>query len=251
MFICLLSKTILSKELINFPVEFEDKENPPYYMTNSVKNPTDVNGIYIDMIRMLETKIPNFKVQFTRAPWARCLNDLKSNVIDAIFASSFLAERLKLGAYPMKDDKPDSDLRLDAKAYKFYVLRNSEVQWDGAKASNIALVGIQVGYSIKDDLNKMNLKVEESLNTESLFRKLQGERITAVAQLENIGDAFLNANPDFKKTIMKIDRPISTKDYYLQISYEFKSKNPEISEKIWKTLSEIRKNDLNKIMKNY
>lgn len=92
-----------SAQLITFHLAYEDKDSADHTVSGTAipQNP----GIMVEMIRLIETRVPNLRITFSRKPWARCLAELESGDVDAIFSSSFKPERMKIGVYPMKDER--------------------------------------------------------------------------------------------------------------------------------------------------
>jgi len=121
-------------------IAYEDKEQPPYYMGNSQDVLTANPGVAVEMIKMLEKKIPDLKVKFVRYPWKRCLAGLGKNSVDGIFNSSYKEDRLDVGWYPTVDKthkgQPDTKRRLCTMTYSLYALKGVNIGWDGKKFNN-------------------------------------------------------------------------------------------------------------------
>jgi len=210
----------------------------------------DKPGAAVELVKLLETKVPGLKVQFQRYPWKRCLNELGQGNVDGAFNASFKEKRLKFGAYPWKDGAVDPSRRLTTIAYNFYKKRDSNFSWNGKMASNATSVGAPRGYSIIGDLEKLGLKVQEASSTEANLQKLLAGRNSAVALQDVTGDYFLKKDAKFQ-SLMKVDPPLKTKPYYLMISNQFKSKNPELAEQIWNAIAELREEQLSTLTDKY
>jgi len=234
---------------VEFRIAYEDKDTPDHTGTTEV--PADNPGITVEMLNLLPSRIPHLKIVFSRKPWARCLLELESGAADAVFASSFKPERLKLGAYPMQNGKDDRNYRIDTKSYSLYKLRDSPITWDGSRFSHASLGVVAMrGYAIVDDLKKLGIAVSEVDKSENAFRMILAGRIDGFAQLTEVGDYTLQKNPEFSP-IVKVVPPIVAKDYYLQISHQFQAKHPELTWDIWKKLADIRQEELERLTLKY
>ncbi len=246
----LLLCTILAQaEVVTFRVAYEDKDTPDH--TGASELIPDDPGISVELIKLIETRVPNLRISFSRKPWLRCLAELESGAADGIFASSFKQERLKIGVYPMKDGKDDRSYRLDTKSYSLYKLKDAAVSWDGSRFSQLKQdIAAMRGYAIVDDLKKMGVAVSEVDKSENAFRMLLAGRIDGFAQLTEVGDYTLKKDPSFQR-IVKVTPPIVVKDYYLQISHRFQARYPELTLTIWKTLAELRQTEMERLTLKY
>ena len=233
-----------------FTVSFEDKPQFPYYMGNSSTVLADKPGATVELIKLLESKIPDLKVVFQRCPVKRCLNDLETGAVDALFNLSFKESRLKIGAYPWKNGSVDTDRKLTTINYSFYKKKGTDFNWDGKNVSGtVKTIGAPAGYSIVGDLQKIGLTVAEATSTERNMKKLAAGRVSAVTTLDNKGDIVIK-KPNFSN-IEKVQPPFKAKPYYLVISNQFKDKNSAMAENIWNTLAELRAQEFDKISEKY
>jgi polar amino acid transport system substrate-binding protein len=65
----------------------------------------------------------------------------------------------------------------------------------------------------------------------------------AFATLENMADDYLIRNSDKYTNITKVERPLKTKAYYLMFSHKFVSGNPQLAERIWNAIAEIKESE--------
>ncbi len=256
--LCLLGfLSFLPKDIMATPQKvlfvYEDKHNFPFYMDKGTEINWKKPGVSIEMLKLVESKL-NITVQFARQPWKRCKIELQNGRVDGIFNASFKPERIKIGVYPTKNGKVDPSRRITTITYVLYTLKDSLLRWDAKnkKIYNVTgNIGAPYGYSIADDLIKWGIPVEESSTTYTDFQKLIRDRVDGVAALELAGDFYLKKYPDRFKDIKKISPPLVTKPYYLMLSHQFVKKYPQLSEKIWNALAEIRVKEFNKIIQKY
>lgn len=219
----------------------ENKEDFPNVIGNSQSIDWKMPGASVEALKLLEKKL-NVKVNVYRAPWKQALeNDVKEGIADGIIPISYKKERAVFGVYPMKDGTPDDKKSLFSQSYNFYRLKKSNIDWDGKELRNFkGKIGAPKGYSIVDDLRKLGYDVEESDGTLTDMKKLIAGKIQAVAAMSLSGNHLLKTNPDLNNSIEKVERVISTKVYFLMLSNQFVKKNPQMAEKIWDALGEIR-----------
>ena len=211
----------------------------------------DNPGVLVELVSMVQLRVPNLRISFLRRPWVRCLIELEVGRVDAVFSSSFKPERLKMGVYPMRDGKDDRRYRIDSKFYSLYKLVEAPLEWDGTLFTNgVQTVLAMRGYAIVDDLKKMGMPVTEVTSSEGAFRMLLAGRADGFAQLSDVGDYILKKNADFAR-IVKVTPPITTKDYYLQLSHQFHGSHPELAQKIWKALGELRQSETERLVAKY
>lgn len=218
-------------------------QNPPFTLGKGTLIDWTRPGTTIELLKIAERNL-NLKFEFKRVPWKRALMMTEANETDAIFHSSFKEERLKIGVYPMKNGKPDQERRLINNSYVLYKLKDSPLEWDGSKFTNLnGPVGAAIGYAIVGDLKKKGVTVEESKKTLNSMLKLVQRRLAAVAELENMADLTLADNPEKFKNIVKVHPPLRTKPYYLMFSHGFVKKYPQVAERIWDEIRKVRESD--------
>jgi polar amino acid transport system substrate-binding protein len=249
LFLMLMGVANAGAQIIELRVAYEDKDSADH-TGSSLVIPAEP-GIMGEMVLLLETRIPNVRIVFSRKPWARCLADLENGTVDAIFSSSFKPDRLKIGVYPMKDGKDDRRYRIDTKSYSLYTVSESAGKWDGKRFQNVqqGILALR-GYSVVDDLTKLGVPVKEVNRAEDGFRMLLAGRADGFAHLSEFGDYVLKKNPEFA-SIVKVDPPIVTKDYYLQISHQFNARYPVLVPMIWTALAEIRQAEFKRLEAKY
>lgn len=251
-FLLFLSAGTNCKEFIDLTIAYENKEQPPYYLGNTENILENSPGIAVEMIKRLEIYIPEIKIKFKRYPWLRCLTYLQHGVVDGIFNASFKKERLKVGAYPYKNNQVDPSKRITTISYSLYKLKTSEFIFDElSQMKEKPMVGATRGYSIVGDLRKQGILVDESKSTQNAFNKLLKGRNIAVAAQDVTGDYLLSKYSEKFHHIVKVSPPITTKPYYLMLSNQFIKKHPELSEKIWRTIATIREEELNELSAKY
>lgn len=195
-------------------------------------------GIYLEMLRRVAADL-GVEARFIRLPTKRILAGLCDGSIDVAVEFSYLPERTECARYPMNDGEADSARRLDSLSYYLYTRDDSTLQWDGERFLNLSgRLGANRGYSIVQYLAEMGLEVETATDTTSNLMKVQANRIAGYVQLSNKADEILSLG-----TVTGIRRhpiPVRSKSYYIIFSHQYHARNPELVERIWSRLGEIR-----------
>jgi polar amino acid transport system substrate-binding protein len=180
-------------------------------------------------------------------PWKRCLAQVKANQVDGAFAVSFSRERLALGAYPGKhgaisgpDGQADPARRMHVDRYVLVRRKGGKVDWDGKRFANVdGRIGFQLGYSVGDFLRAQNVPVDEgSQQADELVQKMLAGRLVAAAL--GGGDAMRLMRSAYATQIEMLPVPLIEKPYYLLLSHAFVAQRPDLAERIWKTVEEVR-----------
>ncbi|WP_240339408.1 transporter substrate-binding domain-containing protein [Marinobacter sp. BW6] len=232
-------------------VAYEDKTQFPYYMGDTQKV-LDRPGAAVELVKLLEERIPDLKIKFSRYPWKRCLAMLNTGQVDGIFNASYNDARTRIGEYPRKNGQVDPSRRLTTISYHLYALPNAELAWNGAAFEDPDLeIGAPLGYSIVNDLEKLGVSVMKVRSSAQSLQLLVAKRVDAVALQSVTADFLLSNNPGPLADIVRIDPPLKTKPYYLMLSRQFKEANPELAEQIWNALGELRKEKLEALARPY
>jgi polar amino acid transport system substrate-binding protein len=214
-------------------------ENPPLICGNGAAIEPTTPGLTIELLRMASERA-NVPIELSRTPWQRGLYLIKTGEADAIFASSFVAERQRYGVYPFKDGRPDTSRKLFDQSYSLFVRAGSGVGWDGTALTNLhAPVGATPGYAVVPVLRAMGVTVEEEPSHIANLRKLAAGRLDAYAELETQIRPMLRDNQAEFSGIHALSPPVLTKPYYLMFSKIFYANTPEIAERIWDAIGTI------------
>lgn len=198
-------------------------------------------GIEIELYRLVGKKL-NLDIQFKRIPWKLCLEQIGHDKVDGIFATSFKPERLKIGVYPMANGQPDPTRKTRDIGYYLYRLKSSNLAWDGTAFGNVSgVIAAPSGWAVVEDLKKMGVEVKEvPVHAESPDLLLQ-KRVQGFICLETVFDGYLKRNPEKYAQIEKVSPPITEKHYFLMLSHKFVQEHPELAEKVWDTIRDIKK----------
>lgn len=246
-FLSLIQSNSLQADEIVFCTE--NKQQPPLLIGDSDVFDEEYPGVSVELVRIAARQVGLTPI-IIRAPWRRCLMTLQSNNVDGVFNGSFKAERQKMGRYPMRDGVVDPTRRLTTISYSLYRQKGSKLDWDGTGITNLSgTIGVPMGYSIVNDLNKMGIQIEESHNTTFIFKKLQSGRVAGAAVQTLTGDALMATGQ--YPAIEKIERPLVTKPYYVLLSHQFVAENPEKAERLWQAIARLRETEMPRLVTKY
>lgn len=196
-------------------------------------------GLNIELLQLVSHQL-NQPFLYQALPWKRCLASLQANEVDGAFAASFSPERLEIGAYP-GGKLADPAKRMHTDRYVLLKRKGTAVQWDGKQISHLdGAVGVQLGYSIGAQLRGWGVAVEEgNQGALALARRLMVGRVGAVA-MGGSDATMLMAQPEIANQLEELPLPLTEKPYYLMLSHQLLATQPELAQRIWKTVETVR-----------
>ena len=217
---------------------YEDRQNKP--LSQLVLSDTRI--ILLEMVR------PRLELRFDYVvlPWQRCLEDMQAGKVAGAIGASFLPTRLEMGVYPQVGvGKLDPSRYLVMNSYHLYVLKGSDLRWDGTRFANLnGPIATTIGYSVIDQLKAAGATIEltgsSADRTLALFQRLAEGRVQAVAMVTKVADALLRNHPDLAQRIEKYPVPLVEKRSYLMLSRQFVDTDPMLADRIWSTIASVR-----------
>lgn len=208
---------------------------PPYQIAHTRHHP----GLAFDIINQALQEL-GIGVEYVAMPNKRVLLMLEQNAVDGAFMYSFKTQRMRHGVYPMQAGHPNHALRIAELTYYLYRRADSDAEWDGKSFVNHGLiVGANTGYSIANDVRSRGVRVQEAATTEQNFSKLRLGRIDAFAHQDLVADRYLE-RAGMSEDFIKVEPPLSRKDYFLLFSQAFIAKHPQLAERIWQRIAAVR-----------
>lgn len=237
----LLSRKVPADAAETVRILFDVFENPPLIDGDGTAIDPVKPGLAIEVLRMASERA-DIPIELSRTPWQRGLYLIETGQADAIFASSYVEERLRYGVYPMKNGHPDTRRKLFDQSYRLYVRAGSGVGWDGKTVTDLhAPVGATPSYAVVPVLRAMGVEVAEEPDHIANLRKLVAGRIDAYAELDTHVRPLLRGNPAEFGGISELSPPILTKPYYLMFSKLFYARAPNVAEHIWDAIAVVNK----------
>lgn len=221
-------------------VVFNTEPNPPIVYGSGTAIDPDKPSLIVELLRLVGARL-GVEFQFQRVPWQRGLLMVETGQADAIFASSYNEERARYGAYPMKDGRLDGARRIYLQSYSLFVRRGSDIRFTGEAISGLkAAVGVQGGFAVAAQLEKMGVALDVESSPRDNLLKLMAGRIDAYAEIDTLAEAALRAEPDLAAGIEKVAPPLRITPYFLMMSKIYQQANPELVERIWDAIAEVR-----------
>lgn len=218
---------------------FEPTPNPPRYLGEGTAIDWAHPGLTLELLRLVAERL-GIVFEYQRFPWKRALFLLETNQVDGVFHASFVADRMRLGVYPMRAGEVDASRQIFEQSYVFYRRADGAFRWDGREAEGITLpIGVTTGYSVIATLEKLGLPIEPAPSKDENLRKLINGRLSALADLENMTDIFIRQHPDRYGAVQKVMPPIVRKPYYLILSHGFYDAYPALAEAIWDEIARV------------
>ena len=198
----------------------------------------DGKGLNFELLREVAHRT-GVKFEFQSMPWKRCLAQLADNQVDGAFAVSFNRARLGLGAYP-GGQVADPAKRMHIDRYVLLRRKGSQVDWDGKAFRNLdGRIGFQLGYSVGDFLRAQNVPVDEgSQRPTELAQKLIAGRLGAAAMGGR--DALRLMRGPLAVELELLPVPLVEKNYYLVLSHAFVAAQPQLAQRIWDAVEQVR-----------
>jgi polar amino acid transport system substrate-binding protein len=232
-------------------LSFETRENAPRYLGEGTAIDAEKPGLTIELLRLVE-KRAGVRFDMRRSPWARSLYLLETNQVDGVFHMSYLEERTKFVAYPMKDGRPDRSRSIFTQSYYLYARKGTRLAWDGERLAAEGPIGTTRGYSVVHRLEALGARVEQENDLPGSLRKVLAGRLEAYAELENMATGVLARHPQEMRDIVKLQPPLRSEPYYLVLSKGFVARDPQLAERIWDAIGEIaRSSEFRAIERRY
>lgn len=219
---------------------YEDKPNSNRCLGSGTAIPWEKPGLTVDLLLMTARKL-NIDLSLQRMPWKRCTYMVQHGLADGLFHASFTPQRAQYALFPMKDGRPDPSRAAFIQSYHFYTTRTSHVSWDGMELRNLGAspVGITMGYSVAEDLDRLGLRHVEFIDQETCLVSLVEGRVNAVAGLEPMMDPIINAGGRRFQNVSKLQPALKTKPYFVVFSRKLARLSPGLPDRFWATMKEV------------
>lgn len=231
---------------------YEEQQLEPYFMGTGPIPPRENPGIFIEMLNMLNNELINISVDFHRAPWKRCLNEIKQGKTDVLIAS-YDNDREALGIYPMKEKQVDISLSISSASYCLFTSRDSELSWSGSTFNFIPTKPFAVpqGYSIISLLEKHDMPIVLTNSSVAALDLLAKKRVEAAATYCESGAHYLFQHAEQKTGIIARSPVLNHREAYLVFSKSFWSKHANEAQQIWRTAASLRDSEFPRLLNKY
>lgn len=247
----LLNTYAFASSLDELVVATENKHAHPWYLGEKSTFDKNKPGTAVELLLILGKKL-NLKIKFQRFPFKRALLTLKHGGADMLMVASYKVNREGFGRFPMKNGKVDPSRSFDNYGYTFYKRVDSNVDWDGEQFTNVnAPIATGIGYSIINELQNKGVEVKEVNSIRQALKMLALKRVDGVAAFDHSKSYYIK-DPNLKDKITSVKELLTNKYYYYMLSHKLVKKHPELAEKIWDTVAEIKQTEeFQKIIEKY
>jgi polar amino acid transport system substrate-binding protein len=195
-------------------------------------------GLNFEMLKRVEARL-GIVFHFESLPWKRCLAKLKANEVDGAFTVSYTDERRQYGAFP-GNGQADAKKRMHFARYFLIRKKGSAIDWDGKQFSHLdGKIGHQLGYSVGEFLEGLHVPADESSDSPyNMARKVLNGRLAGAAMFDSdVRELMLGP---LAPHLEKLATPLVERAYYLILSNVLVKARPELAERIWKSVEEVR-----------
>ena len=230
---------------------YEEQQLPPWFMGESAEIPATAPGIFIDMLYLLDKRIPEINISLHRVPWKRCLNELKTAESDMVVAS-YQKERESFAAYPMVQNQPNPNMAISRAESCLFTSKNSELNWNGEQFTNVNEhpIAVPQGYSAVALLKEFDLPLVFTNSSFAAMELLRKNRVEGTVTFCAVGKNYINSQPS-ELDIVARHPSLRQRHGYLVFSKIFRAKHPELSQQIWRTAAAIRDSEFPRLLAKY
>lgn len=232
--------TYASEAIAQMRFCYEDQEYRPFLVASSDHQTLwGRNGALPDLV-IETTRALNIQAEFVNFPWKRCIALLNAGEVDGIFAAIWQKAREAWGVFPKTGQQPDSRYSLWRVQYQVYTHKDSSLTWDGKSFSNIKTgIAAPLGYIAEQKLKQMGVLSRNSYTPNEGLRLVGLNRLDGFVVESNIGDHIVH-DLNIQDEVMTLPTPFMTADWYLPLSHQWVSRQPELAQRFWQKLAEIR-----------
>lgn len=196
------------------------------------------------LLKLVDDELPELDFKFKGLPWKRCIEELEAGTLDGCFSTAYTPERAQKGLFPRNvHGELDTTRSLFRTSYSLMVpislkpklkIRGLIVEGWNMKHP----LGINKGYAIAQDLEPLGYNIEYAGTTEGNKLKLLSGRVMGLADVTSRLEALKKTGDMVGFEILT--PPMTEKEFYLILSRVLEKREPQITEKIWNKIAEIR-----------
>lgn len=218
---------------ISIKVGYEERDIFPWHYGKR-------RGHDFDILNSIDNKTTEIEFKYYSLSWKRCLEQLKTGIIDACFAASFNKFRDELAIFPKTHGVIDSRFALHWESYAIFHKKGSKISYNGSILKEGASVSACTmhGHSVNSELKGRGVEVVSvSGSILQCLKMLNDGRVDVVVNHKEATEQEIKNN-NFKDIIRNKVR-FSYKPNYLIFSKNFFSKNTKISWEVWRKIKKF------------
>lgn len=253
--LCIFFSNLAAAQPIKLVYAYEDKEIHPFFVGAGTEVPENP-GIYVELLRQVTAKL-GWELELVRTPWPEVLSGVATGKFDA-FTGSFKPERAAFAEYPKTSfGELDTSKYVTRGAYVLYVPTGSDLRWQPGQGfvsqiSSTPVIGVPRGYSISDQLQRQGVSVFENRDDfGALAEMVLLGRVEGIVVPEISMQFYLMDKSDLQQKIVETAPPVRSNNYYVILSRQFVERHPNGAELFWRTLVEMRDDNLSDLYQKY
>jgi len=175
-------------------------------------------------------------IEHYAAPRARCLQDTRMGVADALIGV-FTPERQAWLAYPMRQALPIAEQGVGSIQVRIYRRAGTRVEWDGRSFTGLdeQPLGLKFGSSYGAELARLGVPLDDRAKTdEQLIAKLIRGRVGAILLTDEATQDLAQIPPG---KVEPLARAYSTMPLYLAVSTAFDREHGLLVRQLWANLA--------------
>lgn len=173
-------------------------------------------------------------IDFTlqRKAWQRCIQDVKSGKVDALYALFWTLERDKNLIFPPGSHNNSNEWRLSTSRFYFYQNIQRPLNLEQLDFG----IGIPLGYILRDKLKEMGALSPIDYDVREGFKMVARKRLDAYLVSERVGDAMLKSL-NLASSLNKQQPAFFQQDLHIAFSIKAYSQNREVIHQFWNNLT--------------
>lgn len=206
----------------------------PYTIVSNEK----ISGIHTDVIQqaLVDIDVP---FTITPKPWGRCLAELQSGKVDAIYPASYKAERADFAYYPKNAETDrNSPWRLSQVEHVLVTKDKLAYEYQGDLLSLPQPVGMGISGAFTDTLEDAGLKVKRNKTSDANIKMLARGRVQSVA-MNPLHAAIFKNSKQYAGQLKVHKQALRSKSYFLIFSKD-RNISESMRERIWNAISAVR-----------
>ncbi len=215
---------------------FEDSDVLPWRTREKI-------GLNFTLLNAVAART-GLRFEYQGRPWRRCHDDLRAGRVDGTFGMSVTTERQAFAAFP-GGDTPDASRRMFEGGYVLVRRRGTRVDFNGERITGlVGAIGVEPATSIAQELRREGYAVDDAApSPQALLRKLAAGRIEAAAVGTDQMHQLRWQRHAWLLDLEEAPRPLRHKPYFLALSKPFVARHPELAERIWKAVADVRESE--------
>lgn len=202
---------------------------------------TDRDGAIPILVKMA-ARAAGVRVQFHRAPYLRCLEEVRSGQADGYPSTAWGVEGADVYVYPGHPGAPDPARATVTTRVLVYRRSGDAVGWDGSAFSGLTrpVLHDRAGLLVGRRLKTLGVAADNNgKNAEANLSKLLAGRGDAVVTFE-VGAAALLRQARFAGKVEALPVPFFVEHYYLGVNRAVYARHPDKVEAMWQAIARLR-----------